>query len=148
VRQTRLDLATTASQALTIGADYTFALGNGLHVLAEAFVQEFPPAILGQRVSQRFAASTVSYPLGIIDSLSGIVTVDTERGDVYRFLNWQRTFDRWQFYFMGFWNPRQVSVAPLTESNAGRNPLSGKGIEILAVFNHGTSKAPSTARQP
>jgi hypothetical protein len=148
VRQTRPAVPPADSEALTVGADYTFGLGNGLHVLAESFIQELPPAILGQPVSQRFAAATVSYPLGIIDSLSGIVTVDLKRSELYRFVNWQRTFDRWQFYFMGFWNPRQVAVAPLAESNPGRNPLSGKGLQILAVFNHGTSKAASTARQP
>lgn len=148
VRQRRPAQPAAASEALTVGADYTFAVGNGLHVLAESFIQELPPAILGARVSQRFAAATVSYPLGIIDSLSGIVTVDTRRSELYRFVNWQRTFDRWQFYFMGFWNPLQVAAAPPADTNPGRNLLSGKGLQILAVFNHGTSKAASTVRQP
>src|SRR5581483_2980634 len=104
IRQTRPALGPSDSQALTVGADYTFGVGNGLHVLAESFVQELPAAVLGQHVSQKFTAASVNYPIGLIDSLSGIIAVDTDRGEVYRFVNWQRTFDRWQFYFMGFWN--------------------------------------------
>jgi hypothetical protein len=131
------------SRALTVGADYTFGVGNGLHLLAESLFQELPARILDQQISERFSAVSLNYPVGLIDSLSAIVLVDTQRAEAYRFVNWQRTFDRWQFYFMGFWNPRQVAIAPLAGPSAtGTNPLSGKGIQVMAVFNHGTSKAP------
>jgi hypothetical protein len=146
VQQTRPADSLT-SHALTVGADYTFGVGNGLHLLVESLFEQLPARILGQRVSERFSAVSVNYPLGLIDSLSAILLVDTQHAEAYRFVNWQRTFDRWQFYFMGFWNPRQVAIAPLAgPSAAGTNPLSGKGIQVLAVFNHGTSKTPSATR--
>jgi len=123
---------------MTLGADYTFGLGNGLHVLGEYFVQD-----TSREMATQFSAISLNYPLGLLDSLSAIVYVDTTREDVYRFINWQRTYDRWQFYFMGFWNPQQLAIVTQTATNVGRNPLSGKGIQIMAVFNHGTGKSRS-----
>ena len=140
IRQTRPALPAADSGALTLGADYTFGLGNGLHVLGEYFVQE-----MSEEVSTRFSALSLNYPLGLLDSLSAILYVDTTRGDVYRFINWQRTYDSWQFYLMGFWNPRQLAIVSQAATSVGRNPLSGKGIQIMAVFNHGT--AGKSARQ-
>lgn len=138
VRQTRPALPSSDSGAMTLGADYTFGLGNGLHVLGEYFVQD-----TSREMATQFSAISLNYPLGLLDSLSAIVYVDTTREDVYRFINWQRTYDRWQFYFMGFWNPQQLAIVTQTATNVGRNPLSGKGIQIMAVFNHGTGKSRS-----
>jgi len=138
VRQTRPAWPSSDSGALTLGADYTFGLGNGLHVLGEYFVQD-----TSREMATQFSAISLNYPLGLLDSLSAIVYVDTTREDVYRFINWQRTYDRWQFYFMGFWNPQQLAIVTQTATNVGRNPLSGKGIQIMAVFNHGTGKSRS-----
>ena len=138
VRQTRPALAASDSGALTLGADYTFGLGNGLHVLGEYFVQD-----TSRQQATQFTAISLNYPLGLLDSLSAIVYVDTTHEDVYRFINWQRTYDRWQFYFMGFWNPPQLAIVTQAATSVGRNPLSGKGIQIMAVFNHGTGKSRS-----
>jgi hypothetical protein len=140
IRQTRPALPSADSGALTLGADYTFGLGNGLHVLGEYFVQE-----TSGEMSTRFSAASLNYPLGLLDSLSAIFYIDTTRADVYRFVNWQRTYDSWQFYFMGFWNPRQLAIFSQAATSVGRNPLSGKGIQIMAVFNHGTGS--KSARQ-
>jgi hypothetical protein len=141
VHQTSRARPSADTRALTIGADYTFGLGNGLHVLGEYFVQEIPEEILGQRVSTKFSAASLNYPLSLLDTISGIVYVDAEREEVYRFVNWQRTYDRWQFYIMGFWNPRQLRIFPQSSSSAGRSPLAGKGVQIMAVYNHGAGKS-------
>jgi len=140
IHQTRPALPSADSGALTLGADYTFGLGNGLHVLGEYFVQE-----ASGDLSTRFSAVSLNYPLGLLDSLSAILYVDTARADVYRFVNWQRTYDSWQFYFMGFWNPRQLAIFSQAATSVGRNPLSGRGIQIMVVFNHGTGN--QSARQ-
>jgi hypothetical protein len=141
VQQSSPTMPSAYTDALTVGADYTFGLGNGLHVLGEYFVQEIPPEILGQRVSTKLSAASLSYPLGLLDSLSGILYVDTERSQVYRFVNWQRTYDRWQFYLMGFWNPRELAINPQSSSIGGRSLLAGKGFQIMAVLNHGTARS-------
>ena len=146
IRQTRRGLSSADSGALTVGADYTFGLGNGLHVLGEYFVQETSREMFGEPVSSRFSAVSLNYPLGLLDSLSAILYVDTTRTDVYRFVNWQRTYDRWQFYLMGFWNPRQLAIVSQSATSVGRNPLSGRGVQIMAVFNHATGK--KSARAP
>jgi hypothetical protein len=140
VHQTRPLSPAGNAGALTLGADYTFGLGNGLHVLGEYFVQEIDRTILGQRSTTQFTAASVSYPLGLLDNLSGILYVDAERERVYQFVNWQRTYDRWQLYFMGFWNPRQVMIFSQSTSSAGPSSLTGRGFQIMAVYNHGAGK--------
>jgi hypothetical protein len=135
--QTRSELFRPDQRALNIGADYTFGLGNGLYVLGEYFVLENSHGIFEHGDEVQLAAATLRYPIGILDAISGIVYLDATRHDIYRFVSWQRSYDRWQFYVMGFWNPRQAGIQPTgAGQTAGQSPLAGRGVQLLAVLNH------------
>ena len=82
-------------------------------------------------------AATVRYPLGLLDSLSGILYIDATRDETYRFVSWQRSYDRWQFFVMGFWNPVRAAIPQDQQrTRTGQNPLIGRGVQLMAVFNH------------
>jgi hypothetical protein len=135
--QTAPDVDRPDQRALDIGADYTFGLGNGLYVLGEYFLFDNSRGVLGPGEGVRLVATTLRYPIGLLDAVSGIFYFDWNRRDSYRFVSWQRTYDRWQFYVMGFWNPQQAAIRPGGgEQTVGRSPLSGRGAQLLAVFNH------------
>jgi hypothetical protein len=136
-RERPADLGTLDQAALNVGADYTFALGNGLHVLGEYFILNRSLGVFGEDQTSRLSAVSVRYPLGLLDTLSGIVYADAAGSDWYRFVSWQRTYDRWQLYLMGFWNPRQSLIFPGGEVDSiGRSPMSGRGLQVMVVFNH------------
>jgi hypothetical protein len=118
--QTRPDLFRPDQRALNVGADYTLGLGNGIYVLGEYFVLENSQGIFQHGDEVRLAAATLRYPVGILDAISGILYVDATRHDTYRFVSWQRSYDRWQFYVMGFWNPRRASSRPAPARRPGR----------------------------
>jgi hypothetical protein len=135
--QSQPDLVRPDQRALDIGADYTFGVGNGLHVLGEFFQLEASHGIFGQGEGATLSAASIRYPVGLLDAVSGIVYLDSVRHDAYRFVSWQRSYDRWQFYVMGFWNPRQAAILqPGQTVAAGRSPLAGRGFQVMAVFNH------------
>jgi hypothetical protein len=134
--QTRADVAGPDQRALNVGADYTFGAGNGLHVLGEYFVLEQSRGVFGKGEASRFVAVSVRYPIGLLDTLSGILYVDSSRDDAYRSVNWQRTYDRWQFYVMGFWNPEHRAIYQGQLAREGQSPLTGRGLQVMAVFNH------------
>jgi len=118
---------------LNIGLDYTIGLGNGLHVLSEYFRFETSekPFNIGERFI--FSAVSLSYPLGLLDNIRGMVYYDSENHDWYRFIDWQRTYDRWSSHIMGFWNPEQFQIyRNITENNL----FAGKGVQIMVVINH------------
>jgi len=108
--QSQPDLVRPDQRALDIGADYTFGVGNGLHVLGEFFQLEASHGIFGQGEGATLSAASIRYPVGLLDAVSGIVYLDSVRHDAYRFVSWQRSYDRWQFYGMGFWNPQQAAL--------------------------------------
>jgi hypothetical protein len=54
-------------------------------------------------------------------------------GDWYRLLTWRRTYDRWSFYVIGFWNPDRYQIFP---GQTGASLFAGKGIQLTIVFNH------------
>ena len=118
---------------ITVGTDYTFSLGNGVHCLYEHFWFEISEKIFGTGEGMTFSAFSVNYPLGLLDNLTGMVYRDWENKEWYRFINWQRTTDRFSFHLIGFWNPDQFQIYQnLTEANV----FSGKGFQIMVVFNH------------
>lgn len=120
-------------RALAVGMDYTFAIGNGLYILGEHFRLTTTETALGTGESADFSALLLRYPLNLLDDITGIFYYDWENHDWYRFLNWQRTYDKWRFNVIVFWNPKDFHIYP---SNMEKNPFVGKGIQVTVVFNY------------
>ncbi|HEY9166606.1 MAG TPA: hypothetical protein VIS48_10635 [Candidatus Kryptonia bacterium] len=117
----------------TLGADYTIAVGNGLYVAMEYFRMENPPAALASANGQGFSGLSMSYPLGILDQLSAIVYRDWNNKQWYRIATWQRKYDNWSLYLLGFWNPETIQIY---RNQGGTNAFAGTGFQVMAVFNH------------
>jgi hypothetical protein len=120
-------------RAINIGLDYTFGLGNGLNVLGEYFNYTSSKEAFGSGEGISFSALSFGYPLGLLDNLSCIVYYDWDNKDLYSFINWRRTYDRWTINVIGFWNPEQFQIY----QNLPENTLyAGKGFQIMVVFNY------------
>jgi hypothetical protein len=117
----------------TVGSDYTFDVGNGMTVLTEYFRSENPEEPLASAKGIGLSALSLTYPLGIIDRLAAILYRDWTNREWYRLLTWQRTYDNWSFYLLGFWNPETIR---LYQSQAGSSPFAGNGFQLMVVFNH------------
>jgi len=117
----------------TIGADYTFGLGNGVHVMGEHLFSQYSEEMLGSDQRVDFSAFFLNYPLGLLDNISGIIFYDWDNEDFYRFLQFQRQYDRWSFYVMMYWNPERFQIYNAASDNS---LFSGKGFQIMLVFNH------------
>jgi hypothetical protein len=117
----------------TIGADYTFAVGNGLYVATEYFRSDNSSETFNSGEGAGFSGLTLNYPVGIVDQVSAIFYRDWKDEQWYRLLNWQRTYDNWSFYLLGFWNPENIQIY---RSQAGTNPFAGSGFQLMVVFNH------------
>jgi len=120
-------------QLFTIGADYTFGLGNGLHLTGEHFFTQYSEEMFGSDQRVDFSAFSLNYPLGLLDTMNGIIFYDWDNEEFYRFLQFQRTYDRWGIYCMLYWNPETFRIY----NSAAENSLfTGKGFQIMVVFNH------------
>ena len=118
---------------LTVGADYTFPLCNGLTTVLEYFSFQTADKVLGAGEGLEFTALSLNYPIGLLDAITGIVYRDWENKEWYRFINFQRMYDRWSIYLMAFWNPETFQIYPqLSEGSL----FTGKGFQIMIVFNH------------
>ncbi|KUO62188.1 hypothetical protein APF79_04245 [bacterium BRH_c32] len=117
---------------ITLGADYTFPVGNGLHMLSEFFNTENSEKLLGKGDGSNFAGVSADYPVGLFDNVSAFFYRDWTSKENYFTFNWQRTYDNWMIYFIGFLNPDN---AKLNQTQSG-NALAGNGVQIMVVFNH------------
>ena len=120
-------------RAINIGMDYTFGLGNGLNVIGEYFNYASSQEAFGSGEGINFSALSFNYPLGLLDNMSCILYYDWDHNELYTFLNWRRTYDRWIINIIGFWNPEQFQIY----QNRPENSLfAGKGFQIMVIFNY------------
>ncbi len=75
----------------------------------------------------------MSYPMGIIDKLNGIVYYDWKNKATYNFLNWNHDFKYISLYLMGYWNPKNFLLPQ--QGNMG-NSYTGQGIQLMLVYNY------------
>ena len=118
---------------LNTGLDYTFNIGNGLNVMGEGFMLMAGDKPFSTEQTMTLAGTTISYPLNIIHNLSAIAFWDITNKNLYRFINWSATYDRWTFYTMAFWNPRTYQLYNFQQE---ASLFSGAGFQVMAVFNH------------
>lgn len=118
---------------LTVGMDYTFDVGNGLHVLGEHVVRMEAKNAFSSGASQSISALSVDYPLSLLDTVSGIVYYDWEQRDGSLFLTWQRTYDRWQVHVSAFWSSNQAIA---TGNPEGTSSIAGNGVRLMLVMHH------------
>jgi hypothetical protein len=120
-------------RTFTLGLDYTFGLGNGLHIMGEHLTFQTTRSLFGSGETTKFSTLSLDYPLMLTDRIKGMVLRNWETGDWYRFITWQRMSDRWSFYVIAFWNPDRYQIYA---SQTGKSLFAGKGLEIMVVFNH------------
>jgi len=120
-------------RVLNVGLDYTFGLGNGLNIIGEHFVMTASQRAWSSGETVKFSALALNYPLGLLDTLTGIIYYDWKNKDNYSFFRWQRTYDQWSFHVMAFWNPERFTIYQTERDN---NLFAGKGFQIMVVYNY------------
>jgi hypothetical protein len=134
VTHQNLDFTEQKYQRLTnLGADYTFGIGNGIGVVAEYFTYKKSEEVFGKGDGIEFVATSINYPINLINNLQAILYYDITNNDYYRFINFSWTYDNWVIYVMGFWNPDNYQIY---QNMGNTNLFSGYGAQIMVVFNH------------
>jgi hypothetical protein len=121
------------TRMLTVGADYTFGLGNGLTLMSEQFFYLLGPSFLEYISGASFSSVSLSYPLSLTHSLSGMVFYNWTGKSWYRFINWRMNLNKISLYLIAFWNPDSFDLYMNTGNS---NLMGGKGIQLLFVWNH------------
>lgn len=123
----------TNQEIYNVGIDYTFGIGNGLYVVYEQLFSSYNEEIFGFENNTSFSLLSLSYPIGIFNNLSGILYYDWKSNKSYNFINWQFSFNKLSLHLMAFWNPEIYNI-PTQQTDL--NLMSGRGIQIMLVYNH------------
>jgi hypothetical protein len=121
------------SKIMTIGADYTFDTGNGLHVLCEHNSLVLSDEAFGCKEDQQTSAYSINYPIGYLDNLSVIGFYSWEQKDYYQYIAWQRTWDDLIIKLGLFYYPDASVSGGLY---ARRLPGMGYGGQLTVIYNH------------
>ena len=123
----------TNTEILNLGTDNTYNIGNGLNVVFEQLLLSYDQRAFAYSTPTSFSGLSLSYPIGMLDNLSLISYFDWTNNTSYNFLNLKRQFNKIALYVMAFWNPKNYQLPQ--QFNSG-NFYSGKGIQLMIVFNH------------
>ncbi|MFW6289887.1 MAG: hypothetical protein ACOC0R_02875 [Mariniphaga sp.] len=123
----------TNQEIINMGLDYTFGIGSGLTVIYEHLIAAYDQKAFSFLKPVYFSLVNLSYPIGLFDNLSAIVYYDWSNNKTYNFINWNRQYNNFSFYLMGFLNPKSYKI-PTQEST--HNLYAGSGVHLMLVFNY------------
>ena len=123
----------TNKSMYNVGTDYTFGMGNGLNIAGEHLVTAFDKHGLGFSRTSHITAATLSYPLGLDDNVSTVLSYNWELKHASVFLNYEHRFDKFTGYIMAYYTPEQPQSV---EKEDLINDLSGPGFRIMIVYDY------------
>ncbi|UCH13315.1 MAG: hypothetical protein JSV22_09380 [Bacteroidales bacterium] len=118
---------------INIGLDYTFGIGKGLNVIKEFLYVSATQSAFKFKNNISFSALALRYPVGLLDNITAMVYYDWTNNDWYRFVNWQRQYDKISLYLMVFWNPDEFGIYQNLEDNS---LFTGTGLQFMFVYNY------------
>lgn len=128
------DVGTLTNQSfLTVGVDYTFALGSGLNVSIENMLISYNKNSFDFKENSNITATSIRYPLGFFDNISTIFNYSWKSKELSFFLNYQHQFKKLTGYIMAYYNPDNQ---PAMGAVSYENSFSGAGFRLMLVFNH------------
>lgn len=117
----------------TIGADYTFWVGNGILVSTEHMLINIWDSPSTEDTNRLISTVMSSYSPTLFDQLSVMLFLDWETETPLAYLSWGRTYDALRFTLGAFYTNTENTQG----SSAGINSdFSGKGIQLTVVYNH------------
>jgi hypothetical protein len=121
------------TSAVTIGADYTIGIGDGLNITAEQMFFNSSEKLFYRGDDISFTGISLSMPLSIITRVSAICFYDWKNNGLYRFANLSFTFDNIGINLIGFWNPESFRIF---NYSMGTNMFAGYGGQVMVVYNY------------
>jgi len=120
-------------ETINLGVDYTFGVGNGLTVVYEQLIASVDNNPFEFRNVTTFSLLNITYPIGMFDNLNAIVYYDWTNSKAYNFMTWQRQFNKFTFYMIGYINPKEYNIP---SQGKGEMIFAGNGIQLMLVLNH------------
>ena len=118
----------------TVGVDYTFGVGNGLHALMEHMFIDFEIDPLFGKNRRQFSGLLTNYNFSLWDQISAIFFYGHNERNLWQFYMWRRTYDRWAFNVSVFNNPQSSAAFGLGSQSA--SAYRGRGVQIMVIYNH------------
>lgn len=132
--QQHKDLGQFNSQLLlTVGTDYTFGLGNGLHVMAEHLLLSSGKSFGSLNKGISFSALSIAYPLSMFDQILFLLYYDWNATHVYSFTQYSYNFGKWDLMLMAWMNPLEYSLPGQTME---ASLYAGKGFQFMLIYHY------------
>ncbi|HET9571231.1 MAG TPA: hypothetical protein VFP20_07495 [Bacteroidales bacterium] len=116
---------------LTVGADLTPEGLDGVSFTAEHLLSTNFSSVNNVQLTTNLSALSVTWPINMINRLSGIALYSWENDFWFRFLTFSADYDRSSFYLISFWN----SSAPGVQLPMGSVSFSGYGLQLMYVVH-------------
>jgi len=117
---------------LTMGTDYTFLYGNGLHTLLEHMISTATDRAMRWYNPVQTSALQLSYPMTILDSFSFITLYSWERQQAFHYARWNRSYDNFAINLSAF----LTSSGEQQASDLLPTGTLGDGIQLTVVYYH------------
>ena len=118
---------------LTVGSDYTFGVGNGVTVTGEHFIYSTDDKPFSTNNNTQLTGIMAMYPLGLFDSISGMLFYSWDAELAYFLISWQRTYNDWTINLNTFFSSNSDSSFSFGQSFSD---FSSRGIQLMLIFNH------------
>ncbi|MFH1715180.1 MAG: hypothetical protein ABH857_03180 [Elusimicrobiota bacterium] len=113
---------------LCIGSDYTFNIGNGLHILSEHLLHANSSHFETTENITNTSAFSLDYNLGILDNIRALYYYSWDNTKGFYHLGVTRTYDKILFYLSAYVSDIQISNLS--------NLSNDKGIMLLVRYNY------------
>lgn len=129
VHQDSQELPYQWRKMVTLGMDYTFQLGNGLHTLLEHMAVASSEDASGWVKDSHVSGLSLSYPLGYADRLSSVSFYYWESREYSLYAAWEH-----------YWDNLGVNVSfysyPGASVMTGMLEAVDRGVRVLVTYNH------------